>query len=122
MSELNQENEVLTLKKQVEFILEFYPETRNSDKLLTIKVWKNFYGQFVIDKSVEEYSYIYLKNIMELPSQDGIKRVRAHIQNTEKRFLPTDIDVAKERGWREEDWKRALGYHVEPAGQLSLNI
>jgi hypothetical protein len=121
MNELNQENEIKTLKKQVENILGNFPEARNSDKYLTITVWRTFYRKFISNPD-ELCAKLYLNDIMNLPSQDGIKRIRAHIQNTEKRFLPTDIDIAKERGWREEDWKKALGYHVESAGQLSLNI
>ena len=111
-------SDIKTLKKQVAATLEKYPQTRNSDKKLTIYLWLEFYPQFV--RKNDRQMYIPIDYIMDLPSQDGIKRVRAHIQNTEKRLLPTSLEVALERGWLEDDWKKAMGYWVEPKEQFSL--
>lgn len=103
-----------TLKKQVEYVLKNFPEARNSDKRLTIELWSVFYTQFIhhLNLGLRNAAVIPLECIMDLPSQDSIKRIRAYIQNYEKKHIPTDIDVAKERGWLESDWKKALGYFV----------
>lgn len=110
------EQEIRTLTKQVEFIMQEIPKTRDSDKLLTIEVWQRFYPQWIRNGLVP------LMNIMDLPSQDGIKRVRANIQNVEHRLPPTSWKVAEARHWLIEDWQSALGYlpqrKKEPVGLL----
>jgi len=103
---------IRTLKDKVEVILEHIPETRNNDKLLTIKLWREFFPSII-----KEGVKVFLEDILELPSQDGIKRVRAHIQNKEKRLIPTELKIAQARGWLEDEWKSALGYKVEATGQ-----
>ena len=100
--------DIKTLQDQVEDILKSDPATRNSDKALTIALWEKFYPQFIMPN--ERGAVIRIERIMDLPSQDGIKRVRAHLQNDLKKYAPTDWKVAKERGWYEEAWKEALGY------------
>lgn len=113
--------EIKTLKSKVEFILEKHPESRNSDKVLTILLWKEFCIDYIrVDDRGRDW--LYLDNIMELPSQDGIKRVRADIQNVDKRFLPTSLEVAKERGWLEIEWKKALGYHTGDSSQVGFGF
>ena len=93
-----------SVKSQVELILEIYPETRNSDIFLTVAVWKKFYGKLVHYNLDEEKHFIYCADLLELPSQDNIKRIRANIQNTQHRFLPTDIAVLKQRKINEIWW------------------
>ena len=105
---------IKTLKDQVEYILEKIPETRNSDKRLTIELWKRFTDKIGLDNKVN------VEDIMELPSQDGIKRVRCVIQNDEGRLLPTRLDVVKKRGQNEREWRIALGYSVEDVGQQTM--
>ena len=105
---------IKTLRGQVERILEDVPETRNSDVLLMIHLWKAFYPEHL--KTDEQgYSIIRLWDIQEMPREDNIKRVRAQIQNEEARFLPTLPDVAKKRGILEDVWKKALGYGSKEA-------
>ena len=108
-----------TLKDQVEFVLKNAPETRNDDVHLTIGVWVAYYKFFL------EGDRLPLMNLKKLPREDHVKRIRATIQNKEKRLLPTDPAVAKRRGWAEADWRRELGYapkveqtalsHVDPS-------
>ena len=89
------------LKDQVEYTLETYPKTRDSDKLLTWDIWITFYDATM---------YINKDQFMNLPSEDNIKRIRAHIQNTLKRYLPMTWAVAEARGWSEKAWRELLGY------------
>ena len=101
------------LNEQVEAVLQDYHETRNSDIALTIRIWQKFYG---VEESIRT------DDLFSLPSQDNIKRVRAKIQNEEKRLLPTDWAVAKRRGWLEQEWKKALGYYVERDQLLLIGV
>ena len=89
------------LKDQVEYALETVPATRDSDKHLTWAVWGSFYG---IPESITWDIF------KDLPTEDNIKRIRAHIQNTLKRYLPTTWAVAQARGWSEKAWRELLGY------------
>ena len=89
------------LYDKIEKTLETYPETRNSDIALMIKVWKNFHG---VEDSVK------LEKLYDLPTHESVKRLRARIQNDENRFLPTSEKVRKQRSILEERWKTYLGY------------
>ena len=100
------------LKEKVLTILEKYPETRNSDIKLTNAIWFEYYKEFLVALPNGEAG-VSLLNIYELPHQDNIKRLRAHIQNKKKMFLPTSLEVAKQRKWLEEDWRSHLGYCPE---------
>lgn len=108
--------EIKTVKAMVERVLEEIPSTRNSDKELTIQLWQIFFSEHIFYERGEK-ACIRLESIWDLPSQDSIKRVRAEIQNVEKRLIPTDPEVAEARGWLMDDWKKALGYYVEDSGQ-----
>ncbi len=98
--------QIKNLKGQVDKTLRDYPVTRNSDITLMLFIWKLYYPQLLIDdgKSVN------LKEIYRLPREDNIKRVRAKIQNEEKKYWPTDEKVAQARGINAEEWKVAMGY------------
>lgn len=48
---------------------------------------------------------IELGKIMDLPREDNIKRIRAKIQNEEHKYLPTTLEVARQRKISEEEWK-----------------
>lgn len=91
-----------TLKSQVEFILQVYPETRNSDKLLTWYIWDCIYE--VIGKTPLGAEFIREELFMKAPSEDNIKRIRAYFNNKEKKYLPTDPKVLKARGILEKEW------------------
>lgn len=105
-----------TIMKQVIDTLDTFPETRNSDTLLAIKLWQSFYFDYLSNdmKSID------LMNLFMIPKETTIVRCRAKVQNELKIFMPTDPEIAKARGILEEDWKKALGYHIEENGQLTF--
>ena len=96
------------LKECIVRVLEEEPGTRDSDFKLVAAVWaKHFYQYIGYQHPLEGgQPYILLKHLSKVPSHDVIKRIRAIIQNKEKRLIPTTIAVAKRRRWNEEDWKK----------------
>lgn len=93
---------IKNLQKQVAYILQNYPDTRNSDISLMIAIWVNYYG-------VGET--LVTKRIYDLPREDNVKRLRAKF--CEEKFswaYPTDPKVAKARKIKEDEWRSALGY------------
>ena len=90
-----------TIRNQVERVLIENPKTRDDDKLLTVAVWQKFY----LDPG---RSFVYLHEIHDLPSHDAIKRIRAKIQNVERRLVPTSPEVAKSRRMAETVWENAM--------------
>ena len=103
------------LNSQVLHCLEHYPDSRNSDIVLTKLIWSNFYSDFLEKRGLGLFSreVVSLDNLFNLPTQDSIKRIRARIQNQKHEFLPTSAEVARQRRWREEDWRGYLGYNPE---------
>lgn len=97
------------LYKQVYSVLKHYPETRNSDIALMIKLWNVFYPDNIfIDH--EKFDYVRVKDLYQLPREDHIKRYRAEIQNVRGIFLPTNIDILMERIKLSKEWRERLGY------------
>lgn len=100
------------LKIQVEYCLENFPETRDSDIELTIRIWKEYYPNMIngADYNMQEDHYfVFLKDLFELPREDAVKRYRAHFQNDLNKYLPTSLEVAKQRKINEERWREAMG-------------
>lgn len=93
-----------TLKGQVEYCLSNYKGTRDNDIVLMIRIWKDFYSDYIKDDKIN------LSALYELPREDNIKRIRANLQNVEKKYLPNSLEIALKRGIREEDWREFLGY------------
>ncbi len=91
------------LKKEVEDILLNYPETRDSDITLMIKVWEIYYGVG---------SLIYTKQLYDLPYHDNIKRIRAKF-NEKGLYISDNLEVRKKRHQLEEKWRKELGYNPE---------
>jgi hypothetical protein len=102
-------DELETFKDQVEYCLREFPQTRDSDKLLTWKIWEVFH--YVRER-------ITFEKFMELPTEDAVKRIRAHFQNVLKRYPPTSREVALQRNWKEDEWLTALGY--KPGDQMAM--
>ncbi len=94
------------LRKKIEYILATYPKSRNSDTWLTLKLWTEYYPSR-IDRTFGR-AKIALDDIMLLPTEDACKRIRAIIQNTENKFLPTSWEVAKQRKINEEKWLKFI--------------
>lgn len=113
-----------TLKRRVAHVLENYPETRNDDVDLTLKIWRLFYrgllrtekgenaGRFAPSDS--EQLFVDLRVVGDLPREDHVKRIRAAFQNDPKnpQWLPTREDVAIARRMNVENWRRSLGYET----------
>lgn len=93
-------------------VLETNPETRNSDQYLTLCIWNRYFPDLLF-KNEKGEPCVTLKNIMSLPKEDSIKRIRAVIQNTENKWLPTNPDVAKRRLINEEVWRDYIGSSTE---------
>jgi hypothetical protein len=101
-----------TLKKQVEYCLQKYEETRNSDIKLTNAVWIEFYPGYLSRNEKNEWM-VKLTNLYELPHEDNVKRIRAHFQNDKKMYLPTKIKIVRKRKIKEEEWRSLMGYNPE---------
>jgi len=82
---------------------------RNDDKYLTFRVL-----QRILKQSDYRLSFS-LTDLAKLPAFETIKRVRAKIQNVDKKFLPTTRDARIKRHIREEDFRAWAG-----AGQGQL--
>lgn len=95
------------LTEQILFILDKLPDTRNDDVLLTTEIWKEFYGEMIYDLKTDS-PFILLSDLWNLPREDHIKRIRAKIQNDEKRFLPTSWEVAKKQQINQWVWELAM--------------
>lgn len=100
-----------TLTQQIEFILSTTPESRNSDITLTMELWQHYYKDlFIYSKSGKPF--VALERLFDLPREDNIKRIRAKIQNEERRYLPTNVEVLIERAKLSKEWKEFFGYNV----------
>jgi len=86
--------ELKKVKEYVLKLLETDERCRNSDKWLTYQVMRKFTN-----------IYIPFEDFEKIPSFESIRRTRAHIQNKEKLFLPTDPAVIKKRRMRAEEWR-----------------
>ncbi len=104
-------SELTGIKYLVEIILSDYPDTRNSDKKLISFLWTRFYPEIVRTDSDNLRKFIYLSDMLDLPSPESIRRARQVIQNTEKRLVPTSEGVAKKRRMNVDEWREALGYY-----------
>lgn len=100
------------LKQMVETILKDYPKTRDDDITLTQAIWWKYFKDLLIEKTNEinnkKEFWINISNIRELPREDHIKRYRAQIQNDDRRFLPTNLEIAKKRRWSEMQWRLSI--------------
>lgn len=112
---------IRNLKAHVLAILEAVPESRDSDIRLMLELWQRYYPKYIKKGSTGEAG-VWLKDLYELPREDNVKRVRAQIQNVEKRFLPTSWAVAKQRKINEDVWRVAMGYAPTDKGVRSIGI
>lgn len=94
------------LKNMVEDVLKRFPETRNSDIELTIRIWKEYFPSRIFEHRGRESAH--LIDLFDLPREDNIKRIRAVIQNVQGRYLPTVWEVAKKRGMKEQEWRNFI--------------
>lgn len=104
----------MTLQQQIERTLEDYPETRNSDITLMIRIWETYYSDYMVDGRFG------LDDLYNLPREDNIKRIRARIQNVEKRLLPTSEEVVKKRRRNVNVWRTLMGYKTKAEEQNAM--
>lgn len=97
-----------TLKAQVESCLGEYPSTLNSDTKLANAVIYKFYGSY-LKKDEEGDLILKLKDRYFLPSDRSIARIRQAF-NANGKYLPTDPEIIRKRGEKEETWYHHLGY------------
>jgi len=86
------------VREKVAFILNHYPESRNSDNALVWKFWRVFKPEYAGYEVIDE------EKMQKLTKLTSITRARAKIQNEYKLFL-ADTEVRKHRRGREEDEK-----------------
>lgn len=103
---------IRNLKEKVEKILSEDVDSRNSDITLMIELWVRYCSNY-IDEDSFGFKTIRLKHLYELPREDAVKRVRAHIQNDLKKYLPTIEDVAIARRLNIDEWRVAMGYPTQ---------
>lgn len=95
------------LNQRVEFVLERYPETRNSDLELQAQVCIQFYPPF----ETAIYNWRDFVSVMRsLPSLDHIARARRKVirRNNYEKYLPTVQEVAMARKYNEEVWREYM--------------
>lgn len=98
------EESIKNLKIAVLGCLQDYPKARDSDQYLTIMVWMRHFPSRIVELP-DGSKAVRLRDVMEMPREDTIKRVRAIIQNDEGKWLPTSLAVAKKRKINEEVWR-----------------
>lgn len=94
--------EMTTTLQKVKTCLETKPLTRNDDRLLTFSVWK-LCGY---DIAIQDGKIIFncsLQDFFKLPRPESICRARRIVQNELNLFPPTDEEVKRKRGIKEND-------------------
>lgn len=106
-----------SLKSKVLWILEHFEKSRNDDKYLVIKLWKEFFidsGSVQNPFPINDYFQL-LSMLTSLPKYDDIIRWRRRIQSPVDRggdglYLPTSTIVLRSRRLLEPIYLTALGY------------
>lgn len=101
--------EIKSLMDKTKQVLKLYPDARNSDKFLCLALWKEFHRD-KIEIGSDGRGFVYMRDILKLPSEDHIARCRRKIQEGGE-FLPTDWEVARKRGINEETWRSYMSAH-----------
>lgn len=91
-----------TIKDRVSYLLNRFPETRNSDKELWLRYLENFLGIDTGNTSLDVAAE------SELPSQMSLSRARAELQNRYNLYLPTRPDVIIHRQKRRQAYVRVF--------------
>lgn len=107
---MNTQKRIQNVAEMVEAVLCTVPESRNSDITLTIEVWKSYCSDVLMYHPETNEPYVSLARLFDLPREDHIKRIRAKIQNVERRYLPTKVEILIERAKLSDEWKQFLGY------------
>lgn len=105
------------LKKEILATLERYAPARDNDLVLMLYIWRDFYPSRTFRDAAGKAYYYALDIKDSLPREDHIKRIRAKIQNEEKKWLPTSWIVAKKRRIAEIDWREYVAKQGQPEQQ-----
>jgi hypothetical protein len=109
---------IIKLKDRVEYVLAKYPESRNCDKYLLCALIVSFYCHKTFDyrgdrgssgtnthsENYRPFKAVFLKDLLDLPSQELVARCRRKIQE-EGKYLPTKPEIVKKRKINQEVWK-----------------
>jgi hypothetical protein len=81
------------LKKIILEVLSNTPKARDDDQYLTLCIWNRYFKSkmLTIPGDPLKKTYVALTDILVLPREDNVKRIRAVIQNDEGKFLPTTL-------------------------------
>jgi len=107
------------LRDRVEYCLERYPETRNSDIDLFTRLCERFYPPF--ERPL--YNWQDLATTMhQVPSLDHIARLRRKIiqQHDYAKYLPTVRAIALNRGIAEDIWHNYAKENKLPQYDMSM--
>jgi hypothetical protein len=77
---------LLNIKADVQHFLENVPKSRNNDRLLTVLIRRKHLGSDTLN----------VRDVMRLPTQESIKRMRAKFQE-QGLYLPTDPVILEKR-------------------------
>ena len=92
------------LKQRVEFVLSQFPQTRDNDAKLILRLYEEYYHLTSMLTPTR------LFEMMDYDKPDDIVRIRRQIQNREGRYLPS-VDTSKKRQQHVEQAREVLGYH-----------
>lgn len=95
------------LKNKTEYCLKNFPETRNSDVTLTLKIWKEFYSSMLLKREKDGLIYVALNSIYDLPREDNVKRIRAKF-NENGLYLTDSEEVARKRKLNMDMWREFI--------------
>lgn len=91
----------MTIKQKVEHCLKNFPETRNSDAILTFRVIHEFHNSNI--KQFEGKWWITTEILKDI-KEDVCKRYRAQF-NQKGLYMPTSQQVLELRGLKAEQYK-----------------
>ena len=94
----------MKLQDKVEYCLKNFPETRNSDPMLTFKVIYEFHNSHI--KQFEN-NWWTTTEIQKEIREDHVKRLRAKF-NERGMYLPTDEKVLKQRKLLQKIWHQEM--------------
>lgn len=93
------------LKEAVERVLREQPGTRDDDALLTLYVWQLVAPERLKDMPGQEGKWIRAKDVLDLPKEDHISRIRRWFQERGQ-YPTTNPDVARKRHQSEDEWRQ----------------
>lgn len=97
-----------TVRERVAWVLNFFPQARNSDVELCIEYWKKFNAEFIANERVR------LRDMYKMARVPAIVRERQRIQNDFRLFLATPAVRARRGTLSEEEKQQAVDAQEPP--------